>query len=560
MTLMVERTAVDEDMSSFARTIYKQKYAQPGEDWRATGARVVDHVMRPYFPELADEMTDAIAARKFMPGGRYLYASGKKFHQTQNCLLLRAGDSREKWADLMYRVTSGLMTGAGIGAVYSDLRGNNSPVNGMGGKSTGPLALMQMVNETGRHIMQGGSRRAALWAGLHWWHPDVFDFITSKDWSDDIKAMKDKNFNASAPLDMTNISVILDDDFFEAFENDNYNKVFYIGENRDEHIITHDWAQRVYWLVIEHMLTTAEPGFSVDTGDNKFENLRNACTEITSEDDNDICNLGSINMARVETKEEFARLVEIGTAFLLAGTLYSLVPYEGVAKTREKNRRLGLGLMGIYEWLVARGYTYDPNDELASWLDEYAKSTDIAGHYADRLGISRPVKTRAIAPTGTIGIIAETTTGVEPLFAAAMKRRYLKGKEWHFQYVIDATAKRIIERTGVDGDSLETAYGLARTPERRIAFQAWIQQWVDHGISSTLNLPAVEEQNFTHEDFGNMLYKYLPKLRGLTCYPDGSRGGQPLSVVPFSEADGWEGYEYQEFGNGQACLSGSCGV
>lgn len=562
MTLMTERpaTVATDEWSAFAKTVYRQKYEQDGEGWEGTAYRVVNNVLRPVFPELVDEMAQAIIDRKFLPGGRYLYASGKRFHQTQNCLLLRAGDSRQEWADLMYRVTSGLMTGAGIGVVYTDLRGNGSKVTGMGGKSTGPLALMQMVNETGRHIMQGGSRRAAIWAGLHWYHPDIFDFIASKDWNEDIVAMKNKNYNAAAPLDMTNVSVILDDDFFEAFEDENYSKVFKIGANGDEFVVTHDWAQKVYWLTVEHMLTTAEPGFSVDTGANKYENLRNACTEITSEDNDDICNLGSINMARVESKEEFARLVEVGTAFLLAGTMYSLVPYEGVAKTREKNRRLGLGLMGIYEWLVARGYTYDPNDELAEWLDEYAKSTEIAARYADRAGVSRPVKTRAIAPTGTIGIIAETTTGIEPLFAAAMKRRYLKGQDWHFQYVIDATAKRIIERTGVDGDSLETAYALASNPERRIAFQAWVQQWVDHGISSTLNLPAVEEQNFTHEEFGTMLYKYLPKLRGVTAYPDGARGGQPLTVVPFSEADGWEGYEYQEFGNGQACVSGSCGV
>lgn len=884
MTIMQDRheTVTKDEWSPFASSVYKLKYEQENEGWEGTAARVVDNVMRPLFPELADEMTQAIIDRKFMPGGRYLYASGKKFHQTQNCLLLRAADSREGWADLMYRVTSGLMTGAGIGVVYTDLRGNGSKVNGMGGDSTGPLALMQMVNETGRHIMQGGSRRAAIWAGLHWYHPDAKTLIVSKDWSEDIVAMKDKNFNAAAPLDMTNISIILDDDFFEAMENPNYRKVFEIGDNKDAFVVTHDWAQSIYWSVVEHMLTTAEPGFSIDTGANKHENLRNApvtadthvltedgyrkvreildepvtvwtgkqwaedvkftrtmldadvvkvtmtggreirceptheflverysgagtrrkmttvdrvpagklqegdilhvslpndrmpkagfiadpyaytlgwlygdgsfrdgraeltlcsdeskaclpyiagytgskmedsrgyirlywnsgfdghvkeyaprllgnreirsfiaglfdadgnwepnqkrvrlaskhfgflrdvaryledlgiiahvskagistygqsqgyqlvvaaeyserfsriiptrrvspvldgysayrsssikvtsvvpdgvedvycadvlvdehsfmaegviisnCTEITSEDNDDICNLGSINMARVESKEEFARLVEIGTAFLIAGTEYSLVPYEGVAKTRTKNRRLGLGLMGIYEWLVARGYTYDPNDELAEWLDEYAKSTDIAAGYADRLGISRPVKTRAIAPTGTIGILAETTTGIEPLFAAAMKRRYLKGKDWHFQYVVDATAKRIIERTGVDGDSLETAYALARTPERRIAFQAWVQKWVDHGISSTLNLPSVEEQNFSHKEFGDMLYKYLPKLRGVTCYPDGARGGQPLSVVPFSEADGWEGYEYTEFGNDQACLSGQCGV
>jgi ribonucleoside-diphosphate reductase alpha chain len=533
-------------MSTFAETIYRQKYAQDGETWEDTARRVVGTVMKPYFPELVDEMVDAVAARKFMPGGRYLYATGKRFHQTQNCLLLKVEDSREGWADLMHRITSGLMTGAGIGIVYSALRESGAPVKGMGGTSTGPIALMQMVNEAGRHIMQGGSRRSAIWAGLHWHHPDVFEFIRLKDWSEDVKAMKERDFNASAPMDGTNISVILDDAFFDAYEEPGHEM--------------HDWAQRVYWEVVEHMLTTAEPGFSVDVGLNAGENLRNACTEVTSSDDNDICNLGSINMARVESKEEFARLVELGTAYLLAGTCYSLVPYEGVAETRTKNRRLGLGLMGIHEWLIARRLPYGPNPELASWLDEYAKSTEIAARYADRLGISRPVKTRAIAPTGTIGIIAETTTGIEPLFAVAFKRRYLKGTKWHFQYVVDATAKRLIDKYGLDPEEIETAYDLARVPERRIAFQAWVQQWVDHGISSTLNLPALADQAFTPSQFGHMLYSYLPDLRGVTVYPDGSRGGQPLTVVPYEEAAYWEGMELEEIGAEHACVGGVCGV
>lgn len=545
MTMMLERTQVRAPMSEFADTIYRHKYAHPGEEWPDTAYRVASLVMGPYFPELVDEMAGYIADRKFMPGGRYLYATGKKFHQTQNCLLLDVEDSREGWADLMHKVTSGLMTGAGVGIVYSKLRGRGAEVKGMGGQSTGPLATMQMVNELGRHIMQGGSRRSAIWAGLHWNHPDVFEFIRIKDWSDDIKAMKEKDFNAVAPLDMTNVSVILDDEFFLAYEVPNHEM--------------HAHAQRVYWEVIERMLTTAEPGFSIDVGENTGENLRNACTEITSRDDSDICNLGSINLAQVESKEEFARLVEVATAFLLAGTEYSLVPYEKVAETRGKNRRLGLGLMGVHEWLAIRGYSYDPNDELATWLEEYEKSTDIAATYADRLGISHPIKTRAMAPTGTIGIIAETTTSGEPLFAKALKRRYLKGNKWHFQYVIDATAKRLIDK-GIDPDKLETAYDLANHPERRVAFQAWLQKYIDHGISSTINLPSPDKQTFTHEEFGTMLFRYLPQLRGVTAYPDGARGGQPLNVVPFEEATGFEGYEYEEFGNSQSCVSGACGI
>lgn len=517
----------------------------PGEEWPDTARRVVESVMTPYLPELVEEVTDLVIQRKFIPGGRYLYAAGKPFHQTQNCLLLRVGDSREEWANLMYRITSSLMTGAGIGIVYSDLRGNGEPVKGMGGFSTGPIALMQMVNEAGRHIMQGGSRRSAIWAGLHWNHPDIFDFIKVKDWEEDIKAMKEKNFNAVAPMDTTNISVILDDDFFAAYEDPNHEM--------------HDLAMHVYWTSVDHMLKHGEPGFSIDVGVNSGENLRNACTEITSADDNDICNLGSINLARVESAEEMRRITEVATAFLLCGTLYSKVPYEEVAVTRTKNRRLGLGLMGIYEWLVVRGKKYGPDAELEEWLKEYEKSGDYARHYAGILGVTVPIKTRAIAPVGTLSIIAETTSALEPLFAVAIKRRYLKGDKWHYKYVVDATVKRLLDQ-GVDPNTLEDAYDLAEEPERRLVMQAWLQQYVDHGISSTLNLPSIDKQSFTPEEFGDTLMRYLPKLRGVTVYPDGARGGQPLTKVPLEEALGWEAYEYEEYGNENACVGGSCGV
>lgn len=531
-------------MSPFAETIYRQKYAQEGEEWGDTARRVISTVMAPYFPEDVDKLTQAVTDRKFMPGGRYLYATGKPFHQTQNCLLLTVEDSRESIADLMNRVASGLMTGAGIGIVWSKLRHNGAAVGGMGGTSTGPIAFMQAINEIGRNIMQGGSRRSAIWAGLHWDHLDVFDFMKIKDWSPEIVAMKEKDFNAAAPMDMTNISIILDDEFFSAFENELHEK--------------HIWAQRVYWTAVEGMLKTGEPGFSVDIGENAGEHLRNACTEVTSRDDNDICNLGSLNLARIESKEEMAELTELATRFLLCGTLYSKVPYEGVAVTRAKNRRLGLGIMGVYEWLAVRGKPYAPDSELGEWLEEYSRSDVYAKAAAELLGVSVPVKTRAVAPTGTLGIVAETTTGVEPLFAVAYKRRYLKGTTWHFQYVVEPIAKRLADQ-GIDPDSLETAYTLSLDPGRRLAFQGWVQTYVDHGISSTLNLPSWDSQMYTPEDFGEILMEHLPSLRGVTVYPDGARGGQPLTVVSYAEAIESEGIEYEELGNGMACVSGVCG-
>lgn len=550
----LEALTQSQEMSPFAKAIYEQKYAfkdEDGnviEDWNGTAFRVATNVMGALgYDHDAVETTkvfNLIAERKFMPGGRYLYASGRDLHQTQNCLLLRAEDSREGWSDLLHKAAMALMTGAGIGIDYSDVRPSGTPIKRTGGLASGPISLMQMVNEAGRHIMQGGSRRSAIWAGLRWDHSDIHDFIKVKDWSEEVRALKEKDFNFPATLDMTNISVVLDDEFFTAYDDPNHDK--------------HELAVEVYNSTLKRMLKTAEPGFSVDVGENAGETLRNACTEVTSSDDSDICNLGSLNMGAFDSREEFAEAVYYSSLFLLAGTVYSDVPYDQVATTRTKNRRLGLGLMGIHEWLLKRGYFYEENEELGEWLEEYELSTEYAHAWADKHSISRPVKTRAIAPTGTIGIIAETTTGIEPIFCVAYKRRYLVGKEWKYQYVIDPTAKRLIESHGINPDKIEDAYSLSYDVEKRIAFQSFIQKYVDHGISSTINLPYVITDAEEVKDFGDLLMKYLPTLRGVTCYPDGSRGGQPLTAVGYAAAAGQEGVVFEE--SEERCVGGACGI
>ena len=518
-------------MSQFATNIMHQKYAHDlpegrKETWPEIAHRVAKNVMKAVDApkDLVKEIEAAISNKEFMPGGRYLYATGRPYKQTQNCLLLRVEDSREGWSDLLQKASMALMTGAGIGINYSALRAKGKPIRKTGGTASGPIALMQMVNECARFIMQGGSRRSAVWAGLSWKHPDIHEFIHMKDWSDLIKSAKAEDYNFPAPLDSTNISVCLDDEFFEAF-------------NNGKHVL-HATACSVYWECIRQMLTTGEPGFAVDIGENAGEDLRNACTEISSRNDSDICNLGSINIAKVRDLEHMKRLVEISTAFLVAGSVYSDVPYAAVDQVRTRNRRIGLGLMGLHEWLLKHGKKYGQDAELEEYLKIYATNLKYAKSYAKQWDLTVPIAGRAIAPTGTIGIVAETSTGIEPVFCVAYKRRYLKGEVVHYQYVVDPVAQRLIN-SGIPAEQIEDAYSLAEDVERRVEFQEWIQKYVDHGVSSTINLPQWGSE-FNNESlvtsFGQMLIKHLPNLRGITCYPDGARGGQPLTPVAYKTA------------------------
>jgi len=539
--------------NSFAENIFKNKYAQgPNDTWDALAERLVEDVCGSRWgkdkPIMSQEDRDCLAQyikeMKFVPGGRYLWYAGRGNSYFNNCFLLRAEeDTREEWANLTQRAVSCLMTGGGIGVDYSILRPSGKPLTRTGGLSSGPIPLMQMLNEVGRGVMQGGSRRSAIYASLNWLHEDIPAFLTSKNWSDEIKAMKDKDFNAVAPLDMTNISVNYDD------------KWLHNADRANLHTFVENCRQA---------MMTGEPGFSFNFGDKQNETLRNACTEVTSEDDSDVCNLGSINISNVSSLEEFKHIVELGSKFLVCGTLRADLPYDKVYKVREKNRRLGLGLMGIHAWLLQRGQGYEVTPELHEWLKVYKNESErSANEHCERLFISKPVAYRAIAPTGSIGILAGTTTGIEPLFAVAYKRRYLTdGTKWKYEYVVDTTADQLIKEYGLDPSKIETAYGLSHDYEKRLKFQADIQDYVDMSISSTINLPAwgtKENNESLVTSFASTLSKYAPRLRGFTCYPDGSRGGQPLTEVPYEEAIKHKGIVYEE-NIDRACVSGVCGI
>ena len=395
--------------------------------------------------------------------------------------------------------------------------------------------------------MQGGSRRSALYGSMNWQHEDARHLLKVKNWHDikiegsniTVADAKKANFNYPAPLDMMNISLNYDD----AWLHGNGSEVF--TEN------------------CRQALMTGEPGFSFNFGDKQNETLRNACTEITSEDDSDVCNLGSVNLANIDTIEELKDVVSLASKFLVCGLIRAHLPYDKVGKVRQKNSRIGLGLMGLHEWLLKRGHKYEMNDELKQWMKIYeSESTRSANDHCDRLFLNRPKGYRAIAPTGTISILAGTTGGVEPIYAVAYRRRYLTdGTRWKHQFVVDGTAQALIDN-GIKPEDIESAVDLATDPERRIKFQYDLQKYVDHAISSTINIPAWGT-DLNNEDkvipFMSLVKKYASGLRGLTIYPDGSRGGQPITTVPYEEAHSKRGVIYEDNSEEQ-CLSGVCNL
>jgi len=548
--------------SKFSEDIFKHKYAHHGcETWASLASVLVEDVCSPQLKQdEIDQLKEYITDLKFIPGGRYLYYAGRPNKFFNNCYLLKAEeDTREDWADLSWKSESCLMTGGGIGVDYSVYREEGRVLSGTGGLASGPIPKMLMINEIGRRVMQGGSRRSAIYASMNWKHADVEKFLVSKNWYDmpvgntgfTIGQVKEQDFNYIAPLDMTNISVNYDTEWLI-----NYWETGDVGTTFKQNV--------------RQALQTAEPGFSFNFFDKENETLRNACTEVTSQDDSDVCNLGSVNLGRVDNLKEFKDIVHLATKFLMCGTLKAKLPYDKVYKVRTKNRRLGLGLMGMHEWLIKRGYKYEVTDELHQWLGVYKGVTDdTSKKTADEMDISRPVANRAIAPTGSIGILAGTSTGVEPIFAVAYKRRYLKGgTRWHYQYVVDSAAQELIDLYGTKPDKIESALDLAGDYKRRMKFQADVQDYVDMSISSTINLPSWGSKlnnEDTVVDFTDTLASYAHRLRGFTVYPDSCRGGQPLTSVPYTEAVDKLGEEFEEgLETHDICditgHGGSCGV
>jgi ribonucleotide reductase alpha subunit len=758
---------------------------------------------------------------------------------TYQCYLLRAEeDTREEWSAVTWRAMSCLMTGGGIGIDYSRLRGAGKALSRTGGTASGPIPLMYAINEIGRNVMQGGSRRSAIYASLNWQHADISEFLGSKNWTEAQRANKLLDFNSPAPLDMTNISVNYDDaslvgdlqnnavfqrNCLQALSTGEPGFSFNFGSKQNEtlrnapvsgrtRVLTNQgyknvqdvigqevvvwtgrqWATTVFkktasevstvrvalsngrsidcspehpfiqWTKTKLLRTPAKElkpntaiftslpveslqeedtaygygyGFVFGDGsirngkgeisywheskkecfekavgqlnahtvsktnrayfnsdfltktfipacsfiagwfdadgsysrdllrlsstdrdilvqaseyldlkgiqtivredgnssykpeikmytlqvckssfkqfkeliptvrinievpqrvrkqntlvkfvestgiyedvyccDVKFEEhsfmaegvIISNCTEVTSEDDSDVCNLGSVNMGNIADLDEFKSVVSLASKFLVCGTLRADLPYEKVYRVREKNRRLGLGLMGIHEWLLKRGKGYEVDVDLRLWLDVYrSESESSANAHCERYYISKPLAYRAIAPTGSIGILAGTTTGIEPLFAVAYKRRFLTdGTKWRYQFVIDGTADTLIKEYGVKPDGIESALDLAENYEARIRFQADIQDYVDMSISSTINIPAWGSKGNNEGNVGRFtetLAKYAPRLRGFTAYPDGARGGQPLTSVPYAEALKHKDVIYEETDVCDLTGTGICG-
>lgn len=466
------------------------------------------------------------------------------------------------------------------------VRPNGARLKTFGGTASGPLPLAQLLHTIafvlnraqrygckvsgldameidhaiGAAVVAGGVRRSARMSIMHWDDPQIDEFVTCK---------KD-----TAQHWTTNISVAVDDEFFAA-----------LGRN--------DWrAYRVWWMILRGMLKNGEPGVWNYSYSQKGEvrpvTATNPCGEIALES-TEPCNLGHVNMAgfiRADQEWDIYEAHRLMTRFLIRAT-YGNVTDPETAEVVKRNRRIGLGHFGIQAHWVMRGYRYSELPELSFFkheLSALAKQVRTeAREYAFKLRIPEPIKVTCLAPTGTISKLAGTTEGLQPIFARHFERRIRFSKTNAEQiiqlqdfadkgYVIEDclyaadTAVVVIPME----DPLVAAVKAAGWDERIVEssdevpldsmlaiqeiYQTW---WADNAISVTVSVP---QYGLAQHDLSKALKKYLPRLKGVTVFPDASRPQAPYTRLTEEQWRAHVGDVMYDTSNDEECATGSCPI
>ena len=503
---------------------------------------------------------DMMTEFKFLPNSPTLMNAGRKLGQLAACFVLPVEDSIDGIFDSLKNAAIIHKSGGGTGFSFSRLRPKNSVVGTTGGIASGPVSFMKIFNTATEQVKQGGTRRGANMAILSVDHPDIMEFISCKKDNDELN-----NFN---------ISVGLTEDFMKAVQNNNKYDLIDPRDNKKTGSLN---ANEVYQTLIKHAWENGDPGIVFLDRTNR-DNPTPAIGKIESTNPcgeqpllpMEACNLGSINLAKfvAENRIDYMKLKETvhnAVRFLDNTIDMSKYPVPEITAMVRGNRKIGLGVMGFADLLYQLEIPYNSEkalqiaEEVMGFIqkESHCASQKLAkerGAFENfdrsilkhRNGSSyRNATTTTIAPTGTLSIIANCSSGIEPLFALSFVRNVMdndqllevnpyfekKAKEMGF-YNPDLMAE--ISKTGsiknIDQIPKETRQVFVTahdvSPEWHIRMQAAFQKYTDNAVSKTVNLPS----DATIEDV-RRVYDLAYKLscKGITIYRDGSKKNQVLS-------------------------------
>ena len=470
---------------------------------------------------------------RWLPSSPILMNSGiPRMGALAACYVLPIEDDLDDIFDRVKDAATITKQGGGIGYSFSRLRSSGSIVESSGGLASGPVSFIENFDVAAKTVKQGGRRRAAQMGVLRVDHPDILQFI-------DVKALD------NISLANFNLSVAVTDDFMAAVKFEEYYDL--IDPTTGERTKSL-WAPDVWQRLAEKAWVGGDPGVVfLDKANRAHANPHlglietpNACSEsfmLPWE----TCILGSVNLAaHVEDgKVLWGQLRESCrelTRFLDNTIEVSEYPLPQIEARSKATRRIGVGVMGLADAMIACGIKYD-SDEGVRFAEIVMGTVQQAVHQgSNRLAMERgcypawvgsksyeagivmrntdPV---VIAPTGTISIIAGVSSGIEPLFAVEYERNVLDGR-------------RLVEthplKGQVDDELLRTAHDI--TPEWHLKMQAAIQRHTDNAVSKTINMPY----SATVEDVkAAYLLAYELDLRSVSIYRDGSKVGQVLVVA-----------------------------
>ncbi|HZK25951.1 MAG TPA: vitamin B12-dependent ribonucleotide reductase [Thermoclostridium sp.] len=523
-----------------------------------------DYVDKKELSAIEEKFYNLMTQLYFLPNSPTLMNAGRPLGQLSACFVLPIEDSMEGIFDSVKNAALIHKSGGGTGFSFSRLRSKGSSVNSTGGVASGPVSFMKVFNAATEAVKQGGTRRGANMGILRVDHPDILEFITSKQDNSDIT-----NFNISVGITEAFMKAVEEGSDYDLIEPSTKKKVGTLN------------APEIFNMMVEMAWRNGEPGI-VFLDRLNTDNITPELGEIESTNPcgeqpllpYEACNLGSINLSLLLKEKDdgieidFGKLKEIvhdAVHFLDNVIDVNKYPLPEIDKMTRGTRKIGLGVMGWADMLLKLKIPYDSDqaislaEEVMGFIQaeacekskEIAKVKGVFPYYDKSIFKEQKIQIRnatttTIAPTGTLSIIAGVSSGVEPLFAISFIKNVMDNDELvetnpifeniakQEGFYSEELMKKIAKSGGLhDIDEVPehihktfvTAHDI--TPEWHIKMQSAFQKHTDNAVSKTVNL----RNEATVEDVKEVfIAAYKTGCKGVTIYRDGSRGSQVLNI------------------------------